>query len=107
MLSKYYQKIKNNRAGAAILSFLSNKYLIILVLFALWIVFFDSNNLIDWYKNLTKVSDQNKQKQYYKEAIVRKEEQLKELDSNRDSLERFAREQFLFHEEGEDVFVLK
>lgn len=35
------------------------------------------------------------------------EEKLNELNSNRDSLEKFAREQYLFKKEDEDIFIIE
>ena len=73
----------------------------------MWILFFDTNNLISWYKDLKQLAWQNRQKVYYKEAIKQTDEKLQELASNKDSLEKFAREQYLFHEAGEDVYVIE
>lgn len=71
-----------------------------------WITFFDSNNLIDWSKVMINISEQESQKSYYKQEIKSIEEKLNELTSNRDSLEKFAREQYLFKEDSEDVFIV-
>ena len=35
------------------------------------------------------------------------DEKLRELDSDLDSLEKFAREQYFFHKENETVFVVE
>ncbi|MCI1733983.1 MAG: septum formation initiator family protein [Bacteroidales bacterium] len=101
------KSLKDKMNNSRLLAALKNKYLIVTVLFLLWIVFFDNNNLISWYKELSTLAQQNRQKQYYKEAIIKTDEKLKELSSNKDSLERFAREQFLFHEQGEEVYVVE
>ena len=53
------------------------------------------------------MSDQEIQKRYYKEAIKATEEKLNELSSNKDSLEKFAREQYLFKEIDEDIFIVE
>lgn len=71
-----------------------------------WITFFDSNNLIDWSKVVLNISEQESQKNYYKQEIKSIEEKLNELTSNRDSLEKFAREQYMFKEDSEDVFIV-
>ncbi len=84
-----------------------NKYLIASAIFVVWITFFDANNLIDWSKVVFNISDQESQKRYYREEIKSIEEKLNELTSNRDSLEKFAREQYLFKEDSEDVFIVE
>lgn len=53
------------------------------------------------------VAAQERQKRYYKEAIRETDEQLKELDSNLDSLEKFAREQYYFHRADEELFIVE
>lgn len=84
-----------------------NKFLIVGVVFAVWITFFDSNSLIDWAKVILNISKQEEQKKYYKQEIEATEEKLLELGSNLDSLEKFAREQYFFLEDGEDVFIVQ
>ncbi len=85
---------------------IKNKYLITSLAFVIWITFFDSNNLIQWSRVVINISEQESQKRYYKEAIKATEEKLNELSSNRDSLEKYAREQYLFKESDEDVYIV-
>lgn len=85
---------------------LKNKYLLVTLFFVVWVFFFDTNNLLRWYSDMRDVAAQERQKAYYKEAIRETDEQLKELSSNRDSLEKFAREQYHFHEPDEDLFII-
>lgn len=87
--------------------FLKNKYFLVTLLFLLWILFFDTNNIIRWFSNINEVKEQEKQKIYYKRQIEITDEKLKELGSNRDSLEKFAREQYLFHEPSEEIFLVE
>ena len=86
---------------------LKNKYLLVTLFFALWVLFFDTNNLLRWYSDMKDVAAQERQKKYYKEAIQQTDEKLKELKSNKDSLEKFAREQYFFHEPDEDLFIVE
>ena len=84
-----------------------NKYFIVSTLFAVWIIFFDQSNLIDWMGALKDVKKQKSEKKYYEEEIARTREKLRELQSNRDSLEKFAREQYYYLEDGEEVFIVE
>lgn len=102
MSIKFFQTIKDSR----LIRILKNKYLLVTVFFVVWIVFFDSNNLISWSSDIRMVIMQERQKNYYKEAIRETDEKLKELGSNRDSLEKFAREQYFFHEKDEELFII-
>lgn len=98
-----WQKIKENR----LFRLLVNKYLITGVAFVLWITFFDDNNLIELAKVKLNIINQEKQKQYYKSEIKLIEQKLQELDSNVDSLEKFAREQYHYKLPDEEIYVFK
>jgi len=103
----FFKRLSEKPGFRQVFKVLKNKYFIVTFLFVVWIMFFDTNNLISWYKDLKQLAWQNRQKVYYKEAIKQTDEKLQELASNKDSLEKFAREQYLFHEAGEDVYVIE
>lgn len=90
-----------------IVKVIRNKYFLSTLFFIVWILFIDTNNLIKWYDDLKDVAAQERQKRYYKEAIRETDEQLKELHSNLDSLEKFAREQYYFHKADEEIFIVE
>lgn len=102
-----FKSLKERIKESAVYKILKNKYFIATAAFLVWIVFIDSNNVLSWIRYLGELSAQERQKEYYKEAIQRTDEQLKELSSNRDSLEKFAREQYFFHKPDEEVFIIK
>ena len=103
----FFSRLSERPGFRQLFKVLKNKYFIVTFLFLVWILFFDTNNLISWYKDLKQLGRQNRQKVYYQEAIKQADEKLNELASNKDSLEKFAREQYLFHEAGEDVYVIE
>lgn len=86
---------------------IKNKYFLVTIFFIIWILFIDTNNLIRWYSDLKEVSVQKRQIKYYQNAIKETDEQLKELHSNLDSLEKFAREQYYFHKADEELFIME
>ncbi|MCL2502305.1 MAG: septum formation initiator family protein [Bacteroidales bacterium] len=83
------------------------KYFIVGAVFAVWIIFFDQSNLMDWGTALADLSKQRAEKQFYEREISRIRQQLRELQSNRDSLEKFAREQYYYLEDGEVIFIVE
>ena len=85
---------------------LRNKYLIALLVFLVWLLIFDRNNLIDRVKYLRARHDMEAEKQYYLERIDQDSRRLNELKTDRDNLEKFAREQYFMKKENEDVFVI-
>lgn len=47
-----------------------------------------------------------KDKAYYEKKIIEDSQRLKELKTNKENLEKFAREQYLMKRDNEDVFVI-
>ena len=89
------------------LPLLKNKYSLSLILFFAWILFFDSNNLIDRSISLKRMHQLEKDKIFYEEKITEDRAKLDELDSNPANLEKFAREQYLMKKDGEDIFIVE
>ena len=102
-----FREIIDKPVVKKILRILKNKWLIASVIFLFIVFFTESNNLITLIRGYRELGAQERQKRYYKEAIKVTEENLQELTSNKDSLEKFAREQYLFHEADEDIFVVE
>ncbi len=102
-----FKNISEKPVFKQIFKVVKNKYFLVTVAFLVWIFFLDTNNLIVWYRDLRQLADQNRQKVYFQNEIKQTEEKLKELTSNKDSLEKFAREEYLFHEAGEDIYVIE
>ena len=97
----------NSFNDSRIFRIIKNKYVIALVIFGVWVTFFDRNNLIEWAKVNLNISRQREEMRYYKKEIKATEEKLNELSSNLDSLEKFAREQYYFHEDDEVIFLVE
>jgi cell division protein DivIC len=83
-----------------------NKFMIATAIFILWIAFFDDDNLIERFQNISQIRKLNKDKEYYIQKISEDSERLKELKTNNKNLEKYAREQFLMKKDNEDVFVI-
>lgn len=86
--------------------YLANKYLIAFVAFIVWISFFDENRLISRISAKAELNKLEEQKDYYREQIEISKERLHELKTNKDNLEKFAREQYIMRKPNEDVFVV-
>jgi cell division protein FtsB len=71
-----------------------------------WILLFDSNNLLDRVKDLRHLNQLEKDKEYYLEKIEIDAQKLKELRTDNENLEKFAREQYLMKKDNEDIFVI-
>ena len=85
---------------------LKNKYLIAFALFALWVLFFDQNNLIERYQMFREKKQLENDREYYVKEKEEAANRLRELKTNNDNLEKFAREQYLMKKGDEDVFII-
>lgn len=82
------------------------RYAIVATVFVLiFICFIKHDNVFRWVSAGFTVRQQNKQIEFYKQDNLRLEKELETLTTDRDSLEKFAREKFLFAEPGEDVYI--
>lgn len=86
-------------------AFLKNKYIITIIVFVVWLLFFDQNNFILQAQNKWDLWEMEEEKQYYLEVIEVTKNDLEELTSDMNSLERFAREKYLMKRDNEEVFV--
>lgn len=96
------QKLKDNK----ILKYLRNPYLLIFVIFAGWMLFFDSNSIFIHNDLNTEIDKLEDEKDYYKQEIKKDNKSLKEL-SNAEGLEKFAREKYYMKKENEEIYVIE
>ncbi|MBL7114042.1 MAG: septum formation initiator family protein [Bacteroidales bacterium] len=85
---------------------LRNKYILTLLIFFFWLLIFDRNNLIDRIKIVRKLNEMERQKEYYETRIEQDSRKLNELKTNRENLEKFAREQYYMKKPDEEIFVI-
>ena len=83
-----------------------NFYFVCGALFLFWMTFLDANNLITRIKMSSKLNGLEDEKEYYNQKIVEVEKDRNELMTNKELLEKFAREKYLMRKESEDVFVI-
>ena len=86
---------------------LRNIYVLAALIFFLWMLFLDSNNLITRYQLSSKLNGLEHEKEYYQEKIKEVEKDHDELFGDRESLEKFAREKYLMKKETEDIFIVQ
>jgi cell division protein DivIC len=106
ILAMAYPEIKQERYLGVSVKRLKNKYLLATIFFILWLSFFDQNNWFERLQNLREMKQLNADKEYYQQKIKEDSERLKELKTNNENLEKFAREQYLMKKENEDVYVI-
>ncbi len=88
-----------------LLKILKNKYFLKLTGIVVWLFFFDKNDVFTQYDLIQKCQKLNKEKAYYEAEIENNKTSLKDLMTNKKSLETFSREKYLMKKDNEDVFV--
>jgi cell division protein FtsB len=83
-----------------------NKYLLTTLIFVLWLLLFDSNNLIARYKMIRDLHKLRSDKEYYQIKIEEDRKKLHELKTDNHNLEKFAREQYLMKKPDEDLYII-
>ena len=102
----YFCAIKYYDVVDKITSFLKNKYAVALTAFFIWILFFDSNNIISQFRLVFNLNDLHKQKAFYLDEIEKDSTALYILKHDTASLEKFAREKYLMKRDNEDIFLI-
>ncbi|HNS16480.1 MAG TPA: septum formation initiator family protein [Bacteroidales bacterium] len=90
-----------------ILNVLKNKYFIVSVVFLVWLVFFDQNNIISQLKLSRKLKQLQQQKEYYEMEIRSNEKATLELMNDTDKLQKYAREKYLMKKDNEDIYIFE
>ncbi len=85
---------------------LKNKYVITISVFAIWMLFFDQNNLVDRMRMSSEIRQLEDDREYYIDQIEKDSTRFHELTTDKENLEKYAREQFLMKKKNEDVFVV-
>ena len=84
-----------------------NFYVVTGLCFLGWMLFLDSNDLISRFKLGAKLRNLDREKAYYQEKIADVEKDRHELMTDRELLEKFAREKYLMKKETEDIFIIQ
>ncbi|MFO8054771.1 MAG: septum formation initiator family protein [Bacteroidales bacterium] len=86
--------------------FIRNKYFITFIVFVVWMLFFDQNNMISQYRLTKKVNELQQEKEFYETEIKKDRKAAADLKSNIETLEKYARETYLMKREDEDIFLI-
>ncbi len=89
-----------------ILLILKNKYLLTIIGLLVWVIFFDKNDLGTQLELRQQVKQLEKERNYFSQEISVITSDIKELTTNPNTLEKFAREKYLMKRNNEDIFVI-
>lgn len=95
-------RIRENK----VLKFISNRYVLIFLGFAIWMVFFDENSyFVDREFNKT-IEKLEADREYYMKEIEKDTNKINELEDP-EKLDEFARKKYNMKKENEDIFIIE
>jgi len=89
-----------------IIPIIKNKYILTVFGLTVWVIFFDKNDLRTQIELKNQVTQLTEERNYYTREIKDITSDLKELNDNPKTLEKFAREKYLMKKDNEDIFVI-
>jgi len=84
-----------------------NKYIITVVVFIVFIVFIDENNVIKRVEYQLKAKGLRKEIRHYQDLRDKSVRKLNKLHSSNAELERIAREEYLMKKPNEEIFIIE
>lgn len=85
---------------------ISNKYLLIFILFLVWMVFFDTNSFFIHQELNDDIKKLENNKTVYQEEIKNDKVFIEKMkDSN--EIEKFAREKYYLKKDNEDIYIIE
>lgn len=89
------------------LKLLSNKYVIATLVFVVWMAFLDRNSIGLHMELNHDIKSLEQGKAFYQSELEQNKRELEELESDPEKLEKFARERYWMHKDGEEVFLIR
>jgi len=89
-----------------LVKFITNRYVIILSIFIVWMLFFDKNSIIN-HRELNKEINKLKSERDYLDNEIKQDNELIKKLENKDDLEKFAREEYHMKKENEEIYLIE
>jgi cell division protein FtsB len=89
------------------LKWLMNKYVITGLSFVAWMIFLDANNYFIHSELSEQIQNLENDIEYYEETLEEERELLNQLETNPEAFERYARENFGMHKDGETITIIE
>jgi cell division protein FtsB len=83
-----------------------NIFVIVLVIFAIWMLFFDANSYLIHRELNKEMDDLEAEKEYYKNEIEKDKKAIQEL-STEEGIEKLAREKYYMKRDSEEIYIIE
>ena len=91
----------------SVLKWLANKYALTGLGFVIWMIFLDANNYFIHAELNQQIENLENDIEFYEETLAEERELLFQLETNPEAFERYARENFGMHKEGETITIIE
>ncbi len=89
-----------------VLKFLSNKYVLVLVFFIVWMLFLDTYSYLEHRWLDKEINELETNKEYYQNEITKDKKSIKTL-KNPHQIEKYAREKYYMKKDSEDIYIIE
>ncbi len=86
--------------------YFKNIFILVFVVFAVWMLFIDSNSLLIHRELNEDINDLKNEKEYYKKEIEKDKKAIKDLSTD-EGIEKLAREKYYMKKENEDIYIIE
>jgi cell division protein FtsB len=84
----------------------SNIYVLVLTIFVIWMLFFDTNSLLIHRELRKEINKLEKQQEFLMEEITKDRAIIEKLSDPKE-LEKFAREQYYLKRKNEEIYLIE
>ena len=81
-------------------------YILVAIVFAIWMLFFDANSWLSHRKLNKEIESLKRQKEFLQKEIAKDRQGIKEINTYH-GREKFGRENYYFKKENEDIFIIE
>ncbi|WP_340155004.1 septum formation initiator family protein [uncultured Winogradskyella sp.] len=85
---------------------IKNIYVIVLVVFVVWMLFFDAHSWLFHHELNQDIDELEYQKEHYRNEMAKDDKAIKEL-STEEGIERTARENYYMKKPSEDIYIIE
>lgn len=85
---------------------IGNKYMLIVILFLVWMIFFDANSYLIHKELNNEVNALEDNAEFYQTEIDQDKSFIKKMEDS-DEMEKFAREKYYLKKENEDIYIIE
>ncbi len=99
-------KLKNITNKYPFLKILGNRYVLVIIFVAVWLLFLDNYSYMEHRVLDEKINELEENKDYYIQEIKKDSTSIKELNDPSQT-EKYAREKYYMKRENEDIYIIE